>query len=356
MDPFTGLTRALDYIEAHLSGELDCAAAAREAAMSPYQFQRVFSVLCGCPLGEYVRRRRLTLAGAELAAGRPRVIDVSLKYGYDNPESFARAFSRFHGVSPSQVQCGAPLRAFSRVSVRLIMEGGQMMNYSIEERDAMILTGYTRRFWGAPGGDQREDQERDFYVHTRAEQYLLRGLKQIRGNAADYNVISNISDDGYDFSIAARLNDDVRARLCDDTILGERDARRFHDIALKRQLYAVFRTEPSAFPTEAHIPLRAQIFSQWLPASGYALADRPRCRSSTGIKSRARTSATSKFSFPSNARSDDLKGVFRPWKRSFASPPPITSRPSISSIWFSVRPKSRIISKKCCRGWPCRTP
>ena len=150
-----------------------------------------------------------------------------------------------------------------------------MMNYSIEERDAMILTGYTRRFWGAPGGDQREDQERDFYVHTRAEQYLLRGLKQIRGNAADYNVISNISDDGYDFSIAARLNDDVRARLCDDTILGERDARRFHDIALKRQLYAVFRTEPSAFPTEAHIPQRAQIFSQWLPASGYALADAP---------------------------------------------------------------------------------
>ena len=72
MDPFTGLTRALDYIEAHLSGELDCAAAAREAAMSPYQFQRVFGVLCGCPLGEYVRRRRLTLAGAELAAGRPR--------------------------------------------------------------------------------------------------------------------------------------------------------------------------------------------------------------------------------------------------------------------------------------------
>ena len=254
MDPFTGLTRALDYIEAHLSGELDCAAAAREAAMSPYQFQRVFGVLCGCPLGEYVRRRRLTLAGAELAAGRPRVIDVSLKYGYDNPESFARAFSRFHGVSPSQVQCGAPLRAFSRVSVRLIMEGGQMMNYSIEERDAMILTGYTRRFWGAPGSDQREDQERDFYVHTRAEQYLLRGLKQIRGDAADYNVISNISDDGYDFSIAAR---------------------RFHDIALKRQLYAVFRTEPSAFPTEAHIPLRAQIFSQWLPASGYALADAP---------------------------------------------------------------------------------
>lgn len=213
MDPFTGLTRALDYIEAHLSGELDCAAAAREAAMSPYQFQRVFGVLCGCPLGEYVRRRRLTLAGAELAAGRPRVIDVSLKYGYDNPESFARAFSRFHGVSPSQVQCGAPLRAFSRVSVRLIMEGGQMMNYSIEERDAMILTGYTRRFWGAPGGDQREDQERDFYVHTRAEQYLLRGLKQIRGDAADYNVISNISDDGYDFSIAAHLDGDVRAPL-----------------------------------------------------------------------------------------------------------------------------------------------
>ena len=72
MDAFTGLTRALGYIEAHLSDELDYNAAAREAAMSPYQFQRVFGVLCGCPLGEYVRKRRLTLAGAELAAGGAR--------------------------------------------------------------------------------------------------------------------------------------------------------------------------------------------------------------------------------------------------------------------------------------------
>ena len=275
MDPFTGLTRALDYIEAHLADGIDCTAAAREAAMSPYQFQRVFGVLCGCPLGEYIRKRRLTLAGAELAAGQARVIDVSLKYGYDSPESFARAFARFHGVLPSQAQCGAPLRAFSRVSVKLTLEGGQIMDYTIEERDAMILTGYTRRFSGAPGSEDRAGQERDFYVHTRAEQYLLRGLKQIRGDEADYNVISNISDDGYDFSIAAHLDDDVRSHLDDDTILGARDAVRFHDIAIKKQLYAVFRTEPNAFPTAAHIPLRTQIFSQWLPASGYALADAP---------------------------------------------------------------------------------
>lgn len=274
MKPLAGLIRALDYIEEHLTDDIDLAAAAHEATLSLSQLQHVFSILCGCTPGEYIRKRRLTLAGAELAAGACRVIDAAFKYGYDSPESFARAFTRFHGVTPSQARRGAPMRVFSRLSVQLIMKGGQTMEYHIEEKDDLILTGYTRRFKGSPAGDERASQESQLYMHTRANQYLLRGLR-CGFDEADYNVLSNVGSDGYDFSIAARLKDSVRSRLSEDTVLGESDAARFEEIVIPKHLYAIFRTKPCAFPTREHLPLRREILTQWLPSSGYVLSDAP---------------------------------------------------------------------------------
>ena len=127
MDWIDGIQRALDYIEANLTEEIDYDRAAREAASSSFHFQRVFSILCGYTLGEYIRNRRLALAGAELAAGRIRVIDAALKYGYDSPDSFAKAFKRFHGVLPSEAK-GASLRSFSPLRIKLSLEGASMMN------------------------------------------------------------------------------------------------------------------------------------------------------------------------------------------------------------------------------------
>jgi TPR repeat protein len=88
-----GLQRALAYIEAHLADELATEDAAREACVSPFHFQRLFGAVCGVTVGEYIRLRRLTLAGGELSRGGSRVMDVAIKYGYDSPDSFARAFN-----------------------------------------------------------------------------------------------------------------------------------------------------------------------------------------------------------------------------------------------------------------------
>ena len=96
-----GIQAALDYIEANLTEDMDVHDVAARAYVSAFHFQRIFSSLCGIPLGEYIRRRRLTLAAQELMGGC-RVIDAAMKYGYDSPDSFARAFRRFHGVLPSQ--------------------------------------------------------------------------------------------------------------------------------------------------------------------------------------------------------------------------------------------------------------
>ena len=104
MDWLTGIQNALNYIEEHLTEEIDYDEVAREAACSGFYFQRIFNILCGITLGEYIRNRRLTLAGNELSAADNKVIDIALKYGYESPESFARAFSRFHGVTPSEAK------------------------------------------------------------------------------------------------------------------------------------------------------------------------------------------------------------------------------------------------------------
>lgn len=109
-----GFKDALSYIESHLTDELEIREIAKRAYVSPFYFQRIFAALCGIGIGEYIRNRRLTLAGEELASTDAKVIDIAAKYGYDSPDSFNRAFQRFHGISPSAARKnGASLRAYS---------------------------------------------------------------------------------------------------------------------------------------------------------------------------------------------------------------------------------------------------
>jgi len=95
----TGMQNAIDYIEDNLTEPLDYSIIAQKAYSSSYHFQRVFSVVCGITLGDYIRSRRMTLAGNELAGTNAKVIDVAEKYGYNSPDSFAKVFTRFHGVA-----------------------------------------------------------------------------------------------------------------------------------------------------------------------------------------------------------------------------------------------------------------
>lgn len=99
MDWITGVQRAIDYVENHIEEELNYVEVAKEAACSVFYFQRIFSLLCGFTLGEYIRNRRLTIAGSELLSTNNKIIDIALKYGYESPESFTRAFSKFHGFT-----------------------------------------------------------------------------------------------------------------------------------------------------------------------------------------------------------------------------------------------------------------
>lgn len=139
MDWISGIQNAINYIEEHLTEEIDYEDVAKEAACSSFYFQRIFGILCGISLGDYIRNRRLTLAGDELSASDDKVIDIALKYGYESPESFTRAFSRFHEVTPSDAKDGSKLKSFSRISVKITLSGGSVMNYKIVEKEAFDI-------------------------------------------------------------------------------------------------------------------------------------------------------------------------------------------------------------------------
>lgn len=142
MDWLNHWNKALDYLEENLDGEISLEELGRLAGCSPYHFQRMFSYLAGVPLKEYIRRRRMTLAAADLRAGE-KVLTVALRYGYDSPTAFNRAFQAVHGVAPSLAkQDGVKLKAFPRIRFKFVLKGDTEMEYQIVKKDAFRVVGF----------------------------------------------------------------------------------------------------------------------------------------------------------------------------------------------------------------------
>lgn len=136
MDWTRSFQRSIDYVEENITEPLDINEIARQMNISPFYYQKIFSIICGFSVGEYIRNRRLALAGSELARSDGKIIDIALKYGYDTPEGFTRAFVKFHGVSPSAAKKGAPIRSYARLSVTITMKGGSVMDYKVVKKQA----------------------------------------------------------------------------------------------------------------------------------------------------------------------------------------------------------------------------
>lgn len=275
MDWITGIQQAIDYIEEHIIEEIDYEEVAKRAYSSSFHFQRVFGIMCGFTLGEYIRMRRLTLAGSELLKKRSKIIDLAFKYGYGTPESFSRAFASFHGIIPSKVKNSCFLKSFSRLNVKIDLIGGNILNYRIEEKSEIILIGFKKHFTGVPYGEERARQEEEFATTTRAKQWLLIGASQ--DYCTDYCIVTNIDDNGYDFYIAYDLNKWTQEALFNSAITGVDfiDKLGFEKIIIQRQTYAVFQTEKMKKPISEYIDIRKRIVTEWLPSSDYFLAEAP---------------------------------------------------------------------------------
>jgi AraC family transcriptional regulator len=146
MNLIENMNGAMQYIEEHLTDEIDFKEVAKRACCSEYHFKRMFSFLAGVSLSEYIRRRRLTLAAFELKSGSVKIIDLAVKYGYNSPDSFTRAFQGVHGVTPSDAKNDGPtLTAYPRMTFQLTIKGGNEMKYRIIEKEAFRICGITKR-------------------------------------------------------------------------------------------------------------------------------------------------------------------------------------------------------------------
>lgn len=258
MDWITGISKAIDYIEEHITEPTDYARAAKEACSSPFNFQRVFALLCGYTLGDYVRMRRLTLAGEELLSTDAKVIDVALKYGYDSPESFSRAFTRFHGVSPSAVRKGAAIRSFSRICVKLILTGGSIMEYRIEKKQATKII-CRRREFTKPGDDYTNREIPEFWNECGRDGSIQKLCGYIKDSAQFKGLLgvcfsTEMTDSGFPYGIGAEYD-------------GESDPQDFEIVEIPAYTYAVFTVRgrmPDAFRETYR-----KICTEFFPQSGY---------------------------------------------------------------------------------------
>lgn len=160
MNWLESLQTAIDYIEMHLLEDelITGENISNQVFSSEYNFRTVFRVITGYALGEYIRNRRLSLAGEELINTSTTVLDIAVKYGYDTAESFTKAFQRFHGVSPSYVRKNRRgLKTFTRVILKIQAVGGSTLDYSVEQMKEIRLVGYKKAF---PDTDYEENNQR----------------------------------------------------------------------------------------------------------------------------------------------------------------------------------------------------
>ena len=147
----------MDYLERGLEEEIEYRRAAAEANCSTFHFLRMFEVVTGVTVGEYVRRRRLSRAALELSEGEARITDLALRFGYESPDAFARAFKREFGITPSEARGGGVrLQIWPRMSFSVVLKGDIAMEFRIEKREGFEVTGLTLRASTENGANLRE--------------------------------------------------------------------------------------------------------------------------------------------------------------------------------------------------------
>ncbi|MCX4379308.1 MAG: helix-turn-helix domain-containing protein [Lachnospiraceae bacterium] len=196
------MQQAIQFMEDHICENINYMDVAQSVHMSNYNFHRTFSFIAGITANEYIRNRRLTLAAQELQTTDISVLDAAYKYGYDTPESFCKAFSRFHGATPKQAkQKGTKLRLFQPLVIKLIIEGGTIMDYRMEHTAKQKFLAIVRAFPTESINDDTDHSVPDFWTECN-EKNLLEPMKQLRtaGKRDLYGLCSPTKDNDTHFN------------------------------------------------------------------------------------------------------------------------------------------------------------
>jgi len=263
MDWLDRMNNAMDYIEAHLTEELDYEQAARIACCSTYHFQRMFSFITTVPLSEYIRRRRLTLAAFELQQSTVKVIDIALKYGYESPEAFSRAFKKMHGVMPTASRTqGISLKSYPRLSFQISIRGDVELYYKIEEKQSIEMFGVSKEI--NAGGENPFIEIPQFWTKCIADGTVdrIRTAAGIGENGQIHGVLYNHREEKLSYLIGYFVHD--------NGMLGG-----FEKLTIPTQTYAIFSTGVNPDGQNDIHGLWKRIWADWFPRSGYEFANGP---------------------------------------------------------------------------------
>ena len=250
------MNSAIAYMEENLTGQISYEQLGRIACCSAYHFQRMFAYMAGVPLSEYVRRRKMSLAAADLQSGE-RIIDVAGKYGYNSPTAFNRAFQSVHGVAPSAVKkAGTSIRSFPPISFEITIKGAKAMNYRIEERDAFRIVGVSVPL-------QKEIEKNFAVIPSKWQEISADGtLQRLAGmmDAAPMGVlgVSNCGDaEPWRYYIA---------------VSSTKDRGAFEEYTVPAATWAIFAGSGT---NQSIQELERRIVTEWLPTSGYEYGSAP---------------------------------------------------------------------------------
>lgn len=248
------LNETMTYIEEHLTDEIDYETLGRIACCSSYHYQRMFAYMAGVPLSEYIKRRRMTMAAVALQNGE-KVIDVAYKYGYASPTSFNRAFQAVHGAPPSAAkQTGVALKSYSPLSFKMTIKGVEEMDYRIEKKEAIRIVGVSIPL--------SKNIEENF-----AEVPQAWGKAAAEGTVEKLLPLMNAEPMGVLGVSACNTEEDWRYFIA---VASTAAAGDFEEYTIPAATWAVFSGEGTGLSIQE---LERQIFSDWLPSSGYEYAN-----------------------------------------------------------------------------------
>jgi AraC family transcriptional regulator len=271
MDWLDRMNGAISHIEENLTGDIDYEDVARIACCSTYHFQRMFSFITDVTLSEYVRRRRLTMAAFELQNRDVKVIDLALKYGYDSPNSFTRAFQALHGVTPSSARDkGVRLKAYPRMTFFISIKGDVEMDYKIVEKGAFKMFGVEKLI---DMTNNNFSMVPEFWTECRKNGTIGRlasiPMQKNKDGLSKLNSVMCYRDTGKDtFPYMIGIVDfEGSAAVPEDLVT----------LDVKPYTWAIFRSEEhgTADTSEKVQKVWSRIFPEWFPTSGYEHAVGP---------------------------------------------------------------------------------
>ena len=269
MDTLERFNSALAYIEANLDGVIDGKEISKITLYSAYQFQKIFTAMSGIPLSEYIRNRRLDRAAFDLQNTDETVGDIALKYGYDSPTAFNRAFQRLHGIAPSRVRTekGLQLKAYPPMQFQLCIKGATVMKYRIVEQKAFRLVGYKLPTMRMKNFEQFKEIPKfwdEHFANGNFAKLMSINLSEKHDNGRvdgvlGICVVPDIDSDALDYYIATAYEGESPEGM--------------EEIIVPDCTYAVFECR-------GKIPFSVQdmtrrLYGEWLPNSDYEWANAP---------------------------------------------------------------------------------